>query len=69
KYWNKLKTTFNEAVILDPNNKLIPFNNEEERSETSHGYFCKKYSVSINHNDILKEYLDLPVKKINILDY
>ncbi|CAG8695097.1 957_t:CDS:2, partial [Racocetra persica] len=94
----KLKTTFNEAVILDPNNKLMPFNNEEERyearyaiyttyetnyairssgisitepseSETSRGYFRKKYGVSINHDDILKEYLDLPVEEINILDY
>ncbi|CAG8755743.1 13869_t:CDS:2, partial [Cetraspora pellucida] len=98
KYWDELKTTFNEAVILDPNNKLMPFDIEEKRyeacnaiyttyetnyairsdnisitkpsgSETSYGYFHKKYGVSINHDDILKEYLDLPVEEINILDY
>ncbi|CAG8505188.1 13171_t:CDS:2 [Cetraspora pellucida] len=69
KYWNKLKTTFNKAVILDTNNKLMSFDNEGKRSETSRDYFRKKYSVSINHDDILKEYLDLSVEEINILDY
>ncbi|CAG8735744.1 2718_t:CDS:2 [Cetraspora pellucida] len=66
KYWDKLKTTFNEAVILDPNNKLMLFDNEKK--ETSYDYFHKKYGVFINHDDILKEYLDLP-EEINILDY
>ncbi|CAG8730051.1 9827_t:CDS:1, partial [Gigaspora rosea] len=42
---------------------------ESTRSETSRGYFRKKYGISINHDNILKEYLNLPVEEVNILDY
>ncbi|CAG8777481.1 12142_t:CDS:2, partial [Cetraspora pellucida] len=55
KYWDELKETFYESVVLDPNNKLI--------------YFCKSYGVVTNNDSILKEYLVLPVEEVDVLDY
>ncbi|CAG8748539.1 3754_t:CDS:2, partial [Gigaspora rosea] len=33
KYWDELKETFYESVILDPNNKLIPFEDEKQSTK------------------------------------
>ncbi|CAG8797028.1 6309_t:CDS:1, partial [Racocetra fulgida] len=66
KHRHAIYTTYKTNYAIRSSGILIT---EPSGSETSHSYFHKKYGVSINHDDILKEYLDLPVKEINILDY
>ncbi|CAB4377207.1 unnamed protein product [Rhizophagus irregularis] len=67
KYWDELKNTFHEAVILDPNNKLA------SKTESSCDYFRhhlkRTYGVFTEDDNPLEEYLSSPIENVDILAY
>ncbi|CAG8521004.1 12500_t:CDS:2 [Acaulospora morrowiae] len=55
KYWEELKSVFQEATILDPNNKLTPFRSDKEKHEARNIIHTTYQANYATQNDILEE--------------